>query len=350
MGDINPLIGGSLISAGTSILGGAFGAASQSSANKANLKIARENNAANQQLQKNQNEWNLQQWNRENEYNSASAQRSRLQKAGFNPFLATGQVATGSAQSSQLQSANYTPNQQVQVQPVNYAQGLGTAGTDFVNSYLNISMNKAQIEKTQAEADSLRAQAGYVTGYQGRLAESNILSNETLSQLHSMQTKLQEVNLNIAQTYGSPQAAAQLENTVANTLKTRADTIKSEQEARNIVAKTVSEYARANNIKLDSERIRRTTNLLVSKMQLENKASSLQMFGLQEDANFEFRHGAETRGQQLNMLRSDALKKHYEQNMSRKQDKMWWINQGMNILNQSSSIFGNIVGGMTKFK
>ena len=100
---MDPLIGASLITAGSSMVGGLFGAGAQSSANKANLQIARENNAANQQLQKNQNDWNLQQWNRENQYNSASAQRQRLQDAGFNPYLATGQVATGSARSCSVE-------------------------------------------------------------------------------------------------------------------------------------------------------------------------------------------------------------------------------------------------------
>ena len=346
---INPLVGAGLISAGSNLVGGLFGAGAQSSANKTNLKIARENNAANQQLQKNQNEWNLQQWERENKYNSASSQKQRLLDAGYNPALAAGQVATGSATSNQLQSAPYTPNQQVQVQPVNYMQGIGNAANDFVNTYLNMSMNKAQIDKTNAEAAQLRAQAGYITGYQGRLAESNILSNETLAQLHSMQTKMQDVNLSIAQTYGSQQAAAQLENTVANTLKVRADKIKSEEEARNIVAQTVSEYARANNIKLDSERIRLTTGLLVRKMELENKANSLTMFGIQNDANFEFKHGREVRSQQLNMLRSDALRKHYETNMSRKEDKMWWTSYAIDKLEQSSNIAGNIVGAVSKF-
>lgn len=290
---MDPLIGASLISSGSNMLGGVFGAGAQSSANKANLQIARENNAANQQLQKNQNKWNLDQWQRENEYNSASAQKQRLLSAGYNPALATGQVAAGSATSNQLQSAPYTPNQQVQVQPVNYGQGIANAGSDFVNSYLNMSMNKAQIEKTKAEADNLRAQAGYVTSYQGRLAESNILSNESLSQLRSMQNKIESLNYDLLKTYGAPQAAANLDNAVSNAIKTRADTIKSEKEALNIVAKTVSEYARANNIKLDSDRIRRTTDLLVTKMELENKADSLMMYGLQEDANFEFRYGAE---------------------------------------------------------
>lgn len=346
---MDPITGAALIGAGSNLLSGITGAGAQRSANKTNLQIARENNLANQQLQKNQNEWNLGQWERENKYNSASSQKERLLAAGYNPALAAGQVATGSATSNQLQSAPYTPNQQVQVQPVNYAQGLGNAANDFVNTYLNMSMNKAQIDKTKAEADNLRAQAGYVTGYQGRLAESNILSNETLAQLHSMQTRLQEVNYNIAKTYGAPQAAADLDNSVSNALKTRADTIKSEQEARNIVAKTVTEYARANNIKLDSDRIRRTTELLVSKMQLENQADSLLMTGLQKDADFEIKHGTETRSQQLNMLRSDALRKHYETNMTRKTDKMWWTNQTMRSLDESSNIFGNIMGGLSKY-
>lgn len=346
---INPLVGAALISGGSSMLGGIFGAGSQASANKTNLQIARENNAANQQLQKNQNEWNLQQWDRENKYNSASSQKQRLLDAGYNPALAAGQVATGSATSNQLQSAPYTPNQQVQVQPVNYGQGIANAGQDFVNSYLNMSMNKAQIEKTKAEADNLRAQAGYVTNYQGRLAESNILSNKTLADLHSMQNKIQEVNLNIARTYGSQQAAANLENTVANTLKTRADTIKSEKEARNIVAKTVTEYAKANNINLDSERIRRTTDLLVTKMELENSANSLIMVGLEKDADFEVRYGDHQRKQQLNILDYDARGTFHEANMRRKQDNTWWVNYGMDKLEQSSNVFGNFMGGLSKY-
>ena len=113
---------GAAIAAGASLAGGLLAKKSQSDANATNLKIARETNAANQQLAQQQNQWNLDQWNRENEYNSASSQRQRLQAAGYNPALAVGQVATGSAISNQLQSAPYTPNNQVQVQPVNYGR------------------------------------------------------------------------------------------------------------------------------------------------------------------------------------------------------------------------------------
>ena len=155
MAPINPLVGAGLISAGSNVVGGLFGAAAQSSANKTNLRIARENNAANQQLQRDQNNWNLQQWNRENEYNSASSQRQRLQAAGYNPALAVAQVATGSATSNQLQSAPYTPNNQVQVQPVNYGQGIANAGQDFVNSYLNMSMTATPIKPVPASRKNI---------------------------------------------------------------------------------------------------------------------------------------------------------------------------------------------------
>ena len=164
-----------------------------------------------------------------------------------------------------------------------------------------------------------------------------------------MQTKLESLNYDILKTYGAPQAAANLDNAVSNALKTRADTIKSEKEALNIVAQTVTEYARANNIKLDSDRIRRTTDLLVRRMELENKANSLMMFGIQNDANFEFNYGREARGQQLNILRSDALRKHYEQNMIRKEDKMWWTSYAMDRLDQTSDIAGNVMGSFSKF-
>ena len=148
---------------------------------------------------------------------------------------------------------------------------------------------------------------------------------------------------------GSPQAAANLDNAVSNAIKTRADTIKSEKEALNIVAKTVTEYARANNINLDSERIRSTTDLLVRKMELENKADSLIMFGPQEDANFEFRHGAAMRNQQLNILNYDARRSYHEANMTRKADEVWWLNQGMRTANETSEIIGNIAGSVSKY-
>ena len=75
-------------------------------------------------------------------------------------------------------------------------------------------------------------------------------------------------------------------------------------------------------------------------MELENSANSLIMTGLENDAEFEIRYGDEKRKQQLNMLRSDALKKHYEKNISRKEDKAFWWKFGFDTASKTASTIG----------
>lgn len=87
------------ISGGASLLGGILGKNSQSSANKTNLLINRENQKWNEKMMDKQNAWNLAQWNRENEYNSASQQVARYRAAGLNPYLMMQNGSAGSASS-----------------------------------------------------------------------------------------------------------------------------------------------------------------------------------------------------------------------------------------------------------
>lgn len=87
------------ISGGASLLGGILGKNSQSSANKTNLQINRENQKWNEKMMDKQNAWNLAQWNRENEYNSASQQVARFRAAGLNPYLMMQNGSAGSATS-----------------------------------------------------------------------------------------------------------------------------------------------------------------------------------------------------------------------------------------------------------
>lgn len=101
-----------LISAGTSLLGGAFNGKMNKKAakeyNKGQKEIAQMNNTWNAiEAEKNrdwqsaqtdkQNQWNLDQWNRENEYNSASSQRARLEEAGLNPYMMMNGGSAGQA-------------------------------------------------------------------------------------------------------------------------------------------------------------------------------------------------------------------------------------------------------------
>lgn len=68
--------------------------------NKANMAINRMNNEFNAAEAEKARQFQLDMWNKTNEYNSASAQRSRLEEAGLNPYLMMNGGSAGTAQSS----------------------------------------------------------------------------------------------------------------------------------------------------------------------------------------------------------------------------------------------------------
>lgn len=109
---IAPLIVGGLIAAGSSLIGNAIGASSQSSANAANVEINRQNNQFNADQAAMQRQWQTDMWNRNNRYNSPNEMISR----GLNPFIgsnvgagvskspASGGAAASAASSPSLQA------------------------------------------------------------------------------------------------------------------------------------------------------------------------------------------------------------------------------------------------------
>lgn len=144
---IPALIGAGLIAGGAGLVGSIIGAGAQASANSTNLQAVRETNQANRDLMEYQNQWNLDQWSRENAYNSALSQRGRIEAAGLNPYLMMSGGDAGSA--SSVRSASATM-QAGQVQPVNYAAGLGNAVGDALSTYMNMRMANAQVAQMDA--------------------------------------------------------------------------------------------------------------------------------------------------------------------------------------------------------
>lgn len=130
-----------------SVFNGVAGFFGQRSANKTNLKIARETNAANRANQEYQNEWNLNMWNKQNEYNSPSAQRRRLEEAGLNPMY-YGLEGNGNAQ--QLQSADFvaTPGAPMLNEGAFLGEGIGNA----MKTAAEIQLIQSQTRKTDEEA------------------------------------------------------------------------------------------------------------------------------------------------------------------------------------------------------
>lgn len=152
--DLIDPVTGSIIGAGisgvSSIFGGLFNRGSQSSANRTNLRINRENQKWNEKMMDKQNAWNLAQWNRENEYNNASSQVARLRSAGLNPYLMMNGGNAGSAQSI-TSAAPANAGMSNTVNPVDYsaaAAGVGNA----VNQYFNSQLAEANVRKVIAEA------------------------------------------------------------------------------------------------------------------------------------------------------------------------------------------------------
>ncbi len=138
------------ISGGASLLGGILGKNSQSSANKTNLLINRENQKWNEKMMDKQNAWNLAQWNRENEYNSASQQVARYRAAGLNPYLMMQNGSAGSA-SSVTSAAPGNAGMSNTVSPFDYSSAAAGVSNAVSQHYSNQLM-VANVRKAIAEA------------------------------------------------------------------------------------------------------------------------------------------------------------------------------------------------------
>lgn len=138
------------ISGGVSLLGGIFGKNSQSSANKTNLQINRENQIWNEKMMDKQNAWNLAQWNRENEYNSASQQVARLKAAGLNPYLMMSGGSAGSA-SSVTSASPASAGMSNSVSPFDFSSSAAGISNAVAQHYSNQLMT-ANVRKAIADA------------------------------------------------------------------------------------------------------------------------------------------------------------------------------------------------------
>lgn len=151
---LNPQIANSLVTGGFDVLGGLIGMASQHSANKANMELAKYNWEQQKQM-----------WHMNNEYNKPSAQMARYLEAGLNPNLIYG---SGSASAGNSTS---TPTPQMpHVEPLTDGSFMGTAASHAVNAY-----NAARI--TDADVDNKNS----LTNYNNEKAKTEKLQQDLLT-------------------------------------------------------------------------------------------------------------------------------------------------------------------------
>lgn len=143
-----PLLGAAAIGAGGSIIGGALGALGQSSANRTNIRLQREQNAWNEKQAEKANKWNLEQWERENLYNSPMQQMQRLEQAGLNPNLMYGQGNPGSASSLKSEM----PSSVAPARVNSSLQFLGNSLAPAISMYQDLQNRQAQLTVQQKQA------------------------------------------------------------------------------------------------------------------------------------------------------------------------------------------------------
>lgn len=159
-----------LATGGLSALTGFLGSGMSNKSVKRSIKAAKEINQINNEFNasealKNRDfqtsereasqQWNLDQWNRENAYNDPSAQRARMEAAGFNPYnmnIDVGSASTSGAQSSpgsgsHQATASHTPSL--------------PAYTGYAADFQNVASGIAQIGNAVSSGIDARLTSAY---------------------------------------------------------------------------------------------------------------------------------------------------------------------------------------------
>lgn len=147
--------GGSVISAGSSLIGSISGAIGQNRLVDKQIEAQKRENQLNREynlmLARQQNQWNLEQWQRENDYNSPTSQMARLRAAGLNPDLMYGQGTTGNSFSSPAMTSG-APSEPQDMASMLSKRSFGQTMQQILDHEQQRRMNEAQIDAIEATA------------------------------------------------------------------------------------------------------------------------------------------------------------------------------------------------------
>lgn len=168
------LILGGALSLGGHLFSGLFGSSSQSSANRTNLKIWREQREFNRQEAQKQRDWQQQM---QEMYGTSSAKANDLRAAGLNAKL--GDVSASSVGSGASATAPNAP----EIRPYNLgadiAQGIDSAAQTFIQGYNAETQRKAQ----QSQESLNKVQEAFVTANKDLTLSKINLTDEGVKQL-----------------------------------------------------------------------------------------------------------------------------------------------------------------------
>lgn len=243
---MDPIIGASLIGAGTSLLGGMFSSLSSSQTNEANMQIARENR-----------DWQEKMWNMQNEYNSPENQLSLYRQAGFNPLTAlermSGNSSAGSVGTPSLPVMNPTDygflsdaGQKVMDGLVAKAQ-VDNLNADTANKTIN---NKSQAKRNELELNNLRQQNDKIKAEVDKLYQDYLNAIKTGRNLDTQHSNLikegENIEANTKATIEGNQRAKDLQPKIIEQIDTEIANLKQQTSLMPYEAKTRRISANAN--------------------------------------------------------------------------------------------------------
>ena len=238
---MNELIGSSLISGGTGLLGGLFSMFGQNRNIDKQINAQKEENALNREynlnLAKLQNQWSIEQWNRENAYNTPAAQYQRMKDSPLNPDLMYGNGGVSNVAGVSPEMTAGAPSSPVDMSNLANKQTYG----EVISGAVNQALTGARIGAMKSESEK-REREGKLIDVQASLASADLVTraaqNELALQLSNSQIYL---NHSLAELNHSKkeEIAAKINNLNADTQRMFESINVLKSQARNLDAETV---------------------------------------------------------------------------------------------------------------
>lgn len=143
-----------------SVFGSSMSARSQRKANEMNLKINQMNNDFNAQEAEKARAFQLDMWNKENAYNTPSAQRQRMEQAGYNAYMNPSDAGSASGMSSTTAASAASP---AVMQATDFSS-LGDIGVKLAQEMKMMSEKKGMDIRNFSLKDYLSAEINKMKG------------------------------------------------------------------------------------------------------------------------------------------------------------------------------------------
>lgn len=334
------------------------GIVSTNKTNKANMAINRMNNEFNASEAEKARQFQLDMWNKTNEFNSASAQRSRLEEAGLNPYLMMNGGSAGTAQSSgssapasastplsmqrqdfsslsntlssALQIANQTKATNASVQNLQSQKSLYDAQANSILSNIDWWKLGPEYKKWSQVTGLARAGLQFQTDRQNL---RNMTWSGNLTQAQHIGALLDNKSKSIINKYLDEGQRLQLDLMAAQYYDAMASGHLKYQQAKSEITKRIVMMAEAKGLQINNNIAERTAEGYITALSAEYAASY--------DINSPFVEGKKS------YIPASVLKSRMDALNSKWQfDKRYW-SEGLNALGTVGNAIGN-VGNLRK--